>query len=175
MLLMILGACIRTPPMVSSPTKSLMYLPILLLAAPMEAAHKSCLKPVFIKFFPVLQYPFWKGTSGLPAIFKEMEQQEFSYLLPLNSSCHCSFPVIWVAAPQHLSSSTKAGLRKYTNTLHFICKHLHYVICFPSQTADEHTGLHRPLPTSLWGPTGILPAQVRASSALFLSCFPSQN
>lgn len=181
MLLMILGACVRTPSTVSFPSKNshVSTYPIRSCSCG-SSSQLWCFKPVSINFL-VHQYPFWKATLGLPAIFTKMVQQEFihwqndffcSVSHPTNSGVTvltipdwadegfgelrplwhkqpqpvsglellCSrlqyvaflaseFPcwVIWVAVPQHFSSSNKAGLGKRLDTL--TCVQTFFFLC----------------------------------------------
>lgn len=74
---MILGACVRTPSTVSSPSQNshVSTYPIRSCSCG-SSSQLWCFKPSSVNFL-ALQYPFWKGASGLPAIFTKMAQQEF--------------------------------------------------------------------------------------------------
>lgn len=79
MLLMILGACVRTPSTVSSPSKNSHVPTYPIRSCSYESSSQLwCFKPVSMNFL-VLQYPFWKGTLRLPAIFTKTVQQEFMH------------------------------------------------------------------------------------------------
>lgn len=76
---MILEACVRNLSTVSSPSKNSYVSTYPIRSCSYGSSSQLwCFKPVSINF-PVLQYLFWRGTLGLPAIFMKMLQQEFMH------------------------------------------------------------------------------------------------